>query len=609
MNGYVNDRSTFGTRFNLQLKRLRAFAQWLVFAGSIICITALILYAGINHTQATRRIDIAVVHVCQVIFALNILFNLIFLFKSTVANNRILKWVMDIAVLVTVLPLLYPHPEQPWIPVLERILYSHWFTFSIVGVYSVVEVSYGIGRLIGKRTNPSLLLGGSFLFFILAGTLVLMLPRCTVNGIGFIDSLFVSTSAVSITGLTPVDISEVFTPLGVIVLGLLIEIGALGVLTFTSFFALFFSGNTSIYNQLMVRDLVYSKNSDALLPTLAYIFFFTVSIEIIGAFLIYFSLPAGVPLAEESDKILFAAFQAVSAFCNAGFTWLPEGMANPTLMHSNQLIYIMVGLLVMAGSIGFPILVNIKNIIGEYLLRLRNLVFGRRRSNFSKVHLYDTNTKIVLYTSLWLTLLTIVLFLTFEWNNTLAGMTLWEKFAQAFFNSSIPRSSGFASVNPASFMPSTFILIVFLMWIGGASQSTGGGVKVNTFAAILLNLKSIVTDKKYITAFRRTISVGSVRRANAVVCISIISFFSFAVVLTILEPEIALKPLMFELWSALFTVGSSLGITADLGTASKVLICVAMFAGRVGILSLLMGFCGKRQNDARVYPYDNIIIN
>lgn len=604
-----NGLSAFRLRFNIPLKRLRTFGQWLVFASSVICITALILYAGIYHTEVTKKIDVVVIHVCQIVFSVNILYNLIFLFRSTITTNRPLKWILDIAVLVTMLPLLYPDPSHPWIPVLEKILYSHWFAFSILGIYSVVEVSYGLGRLIGKRTNPSLLLGGSFLFFIIVGTLVLMMPRCTVNGIEFIDSLFVATSAVSITGLTPVEISSVFTPLGVVVLGLLIEVGALGVLTFTSFFALFFAGNTSIYNQLMVRDLVYSKNSDTLLPTLAYIFFFTITIEIIGGFIIYFTLPNDFPLTEEADKILFSWFQAVSAFCNAGFTWLPDGMSNSSLMHSNQIIYIMVGLLVMAGSIGFPILVNIKNILVLQFVRFKDFVSRRPKGKQLNVHLYDINTKVVLYTSLWITVFTIILFLAFEWNNTLAGMSIWEKIVQAFFNSSIPRSSGFASVNPASFLPATFVMVVFLMWIGGASQSTGGGVKVNTFAAILLNLKSIVTDKKYITVFKRTISVGSVRRANAVVCISIVSFFAFAIVLTLLEPDIPLKSLMFELWSALFTVGSSLGITPDLGIASKVLICVAMFVGRVGILSLLMGLCARRNNDSRIYPYDNIIIN
>ena len=147
-----------------------------------------------------------------------------------------MKWVVDIAVLVTMFPLVYPHPESPWIPVLEKILYNHRFIYAILAAYAAVDISYGVMSVVGKRTNPSLLMSASFLFFILIGSLVLMMPKCTVSGIGFIDSLFVSTSAVCITGLTTVDVSQTFTPTGLVVLAVMVQAGGLGVMTFTSFF-------------------------------------------------------------------------------------------------------------------------------------------------------------------------------------------------------------------------------------------------------------------------------------------------------------------------------------------------------------------------------------
>lgn len=549
------------------------------------------------------------IHICQVIFIVNILYNLIFLFRATLKSNKLIKWIIDIAVLLTAFSLIYPQPQQPWFPLLAKIFYNRWLIFSILGLYSILEVCFGIVRMLGKRTNPSLMLAASFIFFIFIGALVLMLPRCTLNGINFIDSLFVATSAVSITGLTTVDIAEVFTPFGIIVLALLIQIGALGVLTFTSFFGLFFTGSTSIYSQLMVRDMVYSKSANSLLPTLLYVFFFTIVIEACGAVGVYLSLPSDFPIVEPEYKVLFAIFQSLSAFCNAGFTWLPEGMSNPVLMHSSQWIYIVMGTLVLLGGIGFPILVNMKNILKEYLKRIRN-VFAKKENFVKKnLHLYDVNTKIVLITSLVLTVLTFGFFLLFEWNNTLAGMSVWDKIVQSYFNASIPRSSGFASVNPAHFMPLTLLMVMFLMWIGGASQSTAGGIKVNTFAAMMLNLRSVVTERKYISVFKRTIAVGSVRRANSVVALSIVSYFIVSIVLVALEPHLPLKSLLFESLSALFTVGSSLGITPQLSMWSKVVICVAMFVGRVGILSLLMGLFSSRENDLRIYPYDDIIIS
>lgn len=591
------------------IRKIRNIASRITFLASIFCLVALTLFIGLFHTETSLRVVRHTIYVCQCIFILNIVYNLLFSFKITRHNNRTLKWILDILVLFTAGTLFFQHQNIDTYPIILKIYFSNWFVYGILALYSVFEISYGIARLMSRKTNPSLILAYSFVFFILIGTLVLMLPKCTHNGISFIDSLFVATSAVSITGLTTVDIASVFTPLGIIILAVLIQIGALGVLTFTSFFALFFTGESSIYNQLMVRDMVYSKNANALLPTLLYVFIFTLTIEIIGSFAIYFTLPSDFPIIEEKHKILFAAFQSLSAFCNAGFTWVADGMSNTTLMQSNQLIYIVMGTLVILGGIGFPILVNFKTIIFAYINRLSCALHMKKRARHRVRHIFDVNTKIVLITTLLITIVTICLFLLLEWNNSLEGMTTWKKIVQAYFNSSIPRSSGFASVNPAGFLPSTLLLMMFLMWIGGSSQSTAGGVKVNTFAAMLLNLKSIITDRKYITVFNRTISVMSVRRANAVIALSVISYFALTFLLVVLEPEMTVKDLAFESASALFTVGSSLGITPALGTASKIILCVAMFTGRVGLLSFLMGLSGSRGENKLIFPYDNIIIN
>lgn len=188
-------------------------------------------------------------------------------------------------------------------------------------------------------------------------------------------------------------------------------------------------------------------------------------------------------------------------------------------------------------------------------------------------------------------------------------MSLYDSIVQSFFNSTTPRSSGFVSVNPANFLNVTLVIVLFLMWIGGASQSTAGGVKVNTFALILLNLKSILLGKDHVTVYDRTIAVGSIRRANAVVAISIVSYTIYSVILLLLEPQLPAKSVLFETSSALFTVGSSLGITSELGMSSKIVLCTAMFLGRVGIISLLIGVTGNRHDYPVKYPTENIIIN
>ena len=577
------------------------------FIASLACLSLFIAYLGYERDASEIQSMMQWFRWIQAIYATNVLFNFIFAYRQTIANTRIIKWIVDISLLLTLLPALYPQPDRPWIQWLATILYSRKFLVGILLAYALSDICHAVIQAMGKRTNPSLILSVSFLIFIFIGSFLLMMPKCTLHPISYADSLFVSTSAVCITGLTPIDIASTFTPLGILILALLIQIGGLGVMTFTSFFALFFSGNTSIYNQLMIKDMIYSRSINSLLPTLLYILGFTLSIEAIGACAIWLSIHDTLGISTR-DEVVFAIFHSLSAFCNAGFSNYPGGLSNPVLMNSNQSIYIAVSIIVIAGSIGFPILVNFRDMITNFFRRLWNR-FVKRCPGEYNVHICNLNTKIALYTTGLIFLISIPLFWLLERHNTLEGMSPWVQWAQALFNSTTPRSSGFSSVNPAGFLNVTIIMVMFLMWIGGAAQSTAGGVKVNTVAAILLNLRAIVLGKERVTVFNRKISIGSIRRANAVVTLSIISFTFFAFWLLILEPELPARALLFEYCSGLFTVGSSLGITGELHTSSKMLLCLAMFLGRVGIISLLIGITGNRRERPVEFTEENLIIN
>lgn len=370
---------------------------------------------------------------------------------------------------------------------------------------------------------------------------------------------------------------------------------------------MFFTGNTSIYNQLLLRDVIYTKSMNALVPTLLYVLGFTVAVEAAGSVAVYLSIPDSLAMPVD-DKIVFATFHSMSAFCNAGFSCLPGGMANPELMRSSQAIYVVTSVLIFAGAVGFPILVNFKDIIAGYIhravSRIRHMADER-----VPVHIFDVNTKIVLYTTLTILVAGSAAFFFLEYNNTLAGMTLPDKIIQSVFNSLVPRSAGFASVDPARFLDVTLLIVVVQMVIGGASQSMAGGIKVNTLGAVLLNLRSVLFGHKGTTAFHRTINTASIRRANAVVTIAALSLFAYCVIILLLEPQMSAKSVIFEVVSALFTVGSSLGITPGLSDASKVTLCTAMFLGRVGIISLLCGMVGTRRDISQHLPNDNIIIN
>ncbi|WP_295730989.1 TrkH family potassium uptake protein [uncultured Muribaculum sp.] len=577
------------------------------FLASIGCVALFLAYLGYDRDPDEIKYMMRWFRTIQGIYVAKVLFNLLFDYRHILRNTRIIKWVVDIGLLTTLLPAIYPHPDNPWIQWLADVLYSRKFLVGILLAYAVTDICHAVIQAMGKRTNPSLILSASFLVFIFIGSFLLMMPRCTLHPIGYVDSLFVATSAVCITGLTTIDVASTFTPLGLLVLGLLIQIGGLGVMTFTSFFALFFSGNTSVYNQLMIKDMVYSRNINSLLPTLLYILGFSITVEAVGAAGVWLSIHGSVGLTLD-EEIVFSIFHSLSAFCNAGFSNMPGGLSNARLMNSDQSVYIVISLIVIAGSIGFPILVNFRDIAINTMRRIWSK-FNRKPARVRNVHICNLNTKVALYTTTAVFIISVILFWLLERHNTLDGMSAWVQWVQAVFNSTTPRSSGFTSVNPAMFLDVTLVVVMFQMWIGGAAQSTAGGVKVNTLAAILLNLKTIVLGRTRVTAFHRQIATASIKRANAVVTISVMSLFMIVVAMLVLEPDLPARAVIFECVSGLFTVGSSLGITGELHTGSKILLCMAMFLGRVGIISLLVGITGDRRDRPVGYPEENLIIN
>ena len=319
-------------------------------------------------------------------------------YRDTKKNYRKLAWVLSGLLYLTLIPVIFHQPEESGaILHFWEFLNSKFYHVTLLLLFSFLNLSNGLVRLLGRRTNPSLILAVSFLVIILIGTGLLLLPRCTVEGISisWVDALFTSTSAVCVTGLVPVDVSATFTPLGLTVIILLIQVGGLGVMTLTSFFAMFFMGNTSLYNQLVVRDMVSSNSLGSLLSTLLYILGFTLVIEGMGMLSIWLGIHGtlGMDLQEE---LAFSAFHSISAFCNAGFSTLPGNLGNPMVMTGHNSLYISVSLLIILGGIGFPILVNFKDIVLYHLRRFWKLVRTLKLDKHKVQHLYNLNTKIVL---------------------------------------------------------------------------------------------------------------------------------------------------------------------------------------------------------------------
>ena len=435
-----------------------------------------------------------------------------------------------------------------------------------------------------------------------------MLPRCTVSGISWVDSLFISTSAVCVTGLTSVDVASTFTTPGFVVIILLIQIGGLGVMTLTSFFAMFFMGNTSFYNQLVVRDMVSSNSLNSLLSTLLYILGFTLAIEGIGMLAIWSDIHGTMGMTFE-EEVAFSAFHAISAFCNAGFSTLPGNLGNPLVMTGHNPFLIYISLLIILGGIGFPILVNFKDIVLHHLRRIWKFLHTWEWDRHRFYHLYNLNTRIVLIMTFLLLVFGTVLIAVFEWNHAFAGMSVADKWTQAFFNATCPRTAGFTSVDLASLGVQSVLVYIFLMWVGGAAQSTAGGIKVNAFAVVVLNLVAVLRGTERVEVFGRELSYDSIRRSNATVVMSISVLFVFVFILTIWEPQASVMALLFECVSALSTVSSSLNLTPTLGDNSKLLAAFLMFIGRVGLITLMLGIIKQKKHTKYQYPSGQIIIN
>ena len=493
---------------------------------------------------------------------------------------------------------------------LIKILENKTIYLLILLLISFIELSDAVITSLGRKSNPALMMAVSFLFIIMVGSGMLLMPRCIQHGVhlSWIDSLFTATSAVCVTGLTTIDVPSTFTCLGQLIVMLLIQVGGLGVMTITSFFALFFMGNTSIYNQMQVQDMVSSKSLASLWSTLLNIIGFTAFLELAGAVMIFLNIHGTIGL-DLRHELFFSVFHAVSAFCNGGFSNYQDGMSAPVLMEGHSCLYIILALLIIFGGIGYPVLVNLKAAASRHAKVLWKWINGHRYASLNIPNLFDLNTKIVLRTTTLLIVIGTVLIAFFEWDNTFAGMPIHEKLTQAFFNAVSPRTAGFISVNLNHMCIQSVFIYTVLMWIGGASQSTAGGVKVNAFAVAFLNIRAIIHGTTRVEFAGRELSSDSIRRANAAVFVSLIVLGIFIFLITLTEPNQPLKAIVFECVSAFATVGSSLGLTPDLHDTSKALIVVLMFIGRVGLVTMAQGLLKQYKNQNYKLPQDNITIS
>ena len=577
---------------------------------SIFVVAAIIIDYGFVLDAQEMSFILLVYNTGWWVYFMSFAYKVVVHYKEVWRKGMSFTLVLGIMLCASALPKFFPTTGDSQILTLLWSFLTHkYFIISVIGLLSLITISQWIVNFVNKRTNPALLIVVCFMTVIAFGTLLLLLPRSTLEHIRLpvADALFISTSAVCVTGLSTVEIAHTFTMEGQIIIALLIQIGGLGIMTITSFFALFFMDGIGLYSQFSLKNMIASS-SESLKSVLTNVLGFTFVIEIIGSLFIWLSIHPimGMSL---NDEIFFSLFHSVSAFCNAGFSTLEGNLGNDMILYNHNSFYLVISLLIVLGGIGFPILMGLKRIISYYGSELLHKVFRKDGQRSRYMHIADINTKIVLYSSLVLILLGTAGIALFEWNGSFASFSPGEKVVQSLFNAVAPRTAGFNSVALSDFSRVTVILYLVLMWIGGGSQSTAGGIKVNTFVVALSSLKSLIKGEHYTTLFNREISYSSIRRTLVVVFGSICIIALFYVALLILEPAIPSMDLLFESVSAFSTVGSSLGITPLLSNTSKILLVVLMFLGRVGFITVLMSIIPQKEQPKYRLPKEEIIIN
>ena len=435
--------------------------------------------------------------------------------------------------------------------------------------------------------NPAGMLVISFVSLAVVGTGLLAMPEMstTEGSIPLMDALFTSVSAVSVTGLNVMDITSILSFKGQFVLMVLIQLGGLNFITFASMLALL--ANPSMGRR--VGSLMQSSGSSGGGGILVkQIIRFSLFFEAITMVLLYFSW-GDYPFEHWGDKVFFSAFHAVSAFTNAGFSLMPEGLANP-LLTNNTAFVVIIGFSVIFGALGFT---TIHDLFSSQATR------NRRKNPWTHLTI---NTKIALYATIILIPVGALLFALLESNGVLAGMSWAERSLAALFQSVTLRSAGFNTVDVGALTTPTLIIAIIFMFIGGSSGSTAGGIKTSTFTLVFLNAMATIRGQKRVEFSRTTIPTELLNMASSIFLFSASSIFLGVLLLSITDGHLSLEQLAFEEVSAFCTLGWSTGITEELSEMGRIILISSMFIGRIGTVTLAFALTSSKKASTK-YSY------
>lgn len=477
----------------------------------------------------------------------------------------------------------FPHYRQ---------LFFHTY-YLIITFVELAKVSAILKKI---NMSPPLLMMVSFFLLISFGTLLLMLPKSTVNGISFSDALFTATSASCVTGLTSVNTALCFTTTGHIILMVLMQLGGMSILSFATFFISFLSrSHTGLRYQYMVKDMLSTNRVADSFSFLREIIGMTFVIEMTGAILLYMYWRTTGLFASESQTIFYALFHAVSAFNNAGFSLWPSGLMDPAIVNS-YFPQMIIMILVFAGGIGYVVLRDFFD---------PRVIAERRKKRWMKL---TDGTHIALITSFAIIIVGTILFYALEYNNTLGKEKGIDKFFSALFQIVSGRTAGFNIVDINAISIPSLLIFIIIIFIGASPGSTGGGIKTTTFFVIIKSLFATIKGKSKIEFRKKTIPFQIVDKAYSIVVMSLVFIIISTILLTIIDPQIPLKNTMFEATSAFTTCGISTGCIDQFSNLGKLVLTINMYIGRIGTLTFAYALSKRVKETRHEYPETSFMV-
>ncbi|BCC51875.1 MULTISPECIES: TrkH family potassium uptake protein [Bacillus cereus group] len=436
-------------------------------------------------------------------------------------------------------------------------------------------------KRINIRMSPPRVLTLSFIMLSIIGTCLLKLPIATTTSISWLDALFTTVSACTVTGLGVVDTGKVFTLFGQCVILTLIQVGGLGIMSFAVLIAIMLGKKIGLQNRILLQQALNQTNIGGVIRLAKALFLFSFTVECIATLILSFEW---IPKYGIAKGLYYSFFHSISAFNNAGFSVWSDNL----MSHSHSiLVNLVISSLIILGGIGFTVIVDIK-----------------KKKNFKNLTLHS---KLMLSSTLIVNIIATVFIFIFEFHNSLSmrGFTPFEEGMAAYFQAVSTRTAGFNTVDISALSKPSLLLMMLLMFIGAGSASTGGGIKLTTFLIMFFGVFKFLQEQDDIVVFKKSIKDTLIVKSLTIAIISI-SFIFFAILILSITERVPLLMSAFEVFSAFGTVGLSMNFTPHLTMIGKAIIIFMMFFGKMGPLTLAFSFARKKNRKIK-YPNEDIL--